>query len=45
MPVRPVHYMHLLENFHLFPEFYGQLRQSSAQLTRELTCLKTAPAL
>jgi hypothetical protein len=36
--------MHLLEKFHLFPWFYGELRACSAWLARELACLKTAPA-
>jgi hypothetical protein len=32
------------EKFHLFPGFYGESGPSSAQLTRELACLKTKPA-
>jgi hypothetical protein len=36
--------MHLLEKFHLFPGFYGELRARSARPERELACLKTAPA-
>jgi hypothetical protein len=36
--------MHLLEKFHLFPGLCGELPQRSADLTRELACLKSAPA-
>ena len=39
-----VHSMHLLEKIHLFPWFYGELHQCSVRLTRELACLKSAPA-
>jgi hypothetical protein len=36
--------MHLLEKIRLFPGFCGELHRCSAQLARELACLKTAPA-
>jgi hypothetical protein len=37
--------MQLLEKFHLFPGFYGELRGRLMQVPCELACLKTAPAL
>jgi hypothetical protein len=37
--------MQLLEKFHLFPGFYGELRCRLMQVPFELACLKTAPAL
>jgi hypothetical protein len=36
--------MQLLENIHLFPEFYGEWSLGSGWVTRELACLKSAPA-
>jgi hypothetical protein len=36
--------MHLIEKFHLFPGFSGEMRLGSAWPPPELACLKTAPA-
>ena len=36
--------MQLLENIHLFPQFYGEWSLGSEGVTRELACLKTARA-